>query len=77
MTCLQKNIVALKNVASSENSASPPSLPQLLKSSPQIHIFFSPSFCQGRSAFYALFEKAQYNIIAYSIIYKLYQKQQN
>ena len=62
-TCLQKKMVALKNLASSKNLAptcssenSPPHpptlivrpLPQILKPSPQRHIFFSPSpLCQG------------------------------
>ena len=41
---MQENMVALENLAPSENSAlSPPPTPhQLLKSSPQSHIFSAP-----------------------------------
>ena len=67
-TFLQKNIVSFKNPAPSENSAplivSPPPKP-----------YCSPSFFQGKGTFYVLFEKVQYNIFAYSIIYMRYQKQ--
>ena len=59
VSCLQKNMVALQNLAPSENLAPPcPSenlgppdskFPlQILKSSPQNHIFFQPpTLCQG------------------------------
>ena len=40
ITRLQKNMVALEILAPSENLAPP--LPQILKSNPQNHIFFSP-----------------------------------